>query len=817
MIIAAPNQRINLSAPVVKRSAVLSTRNDEVVQSVPRLTAFIRPTGSNHRVFYTVEVTINHDSGGCSIEEHRVRPDNILNWVSLTELTRFEHLEFLDEQARESSKLLRQRQRRARKRPSTIQPLGPVEETEASTNDDSQDAFKASSTPHPGLKRPRGRPRKQLFSVQIHSAYKKDRGSLAVPTISHKRRRESSEFAHGSDEIISNLQRDEVNKLVSSGKSSRRQDANFQHVSLPQVKKRVKKSEYRMFSISSQSDVNGPSVPAFPTLSREAPASAPSVSQRSASEDSMLEIDPFMIYNPVIAYSDHDGLDAQFPKRLSVANGVDDVVAASSNSADLTQRRSDAITPTDVSPDPQSSDENALADVSSDEDELADLQTQFNATPTNRLPQPTNTTPRTTIRISKRPLSVISSSGGQEDISIPPQGREASLDLGAPSSSEESMRQSPFRIQTRPSPHQDATAANQIIDQSSDSMMSSPMRLQSRPVESHRPTVETEVVELSSDEASDKNKDSDQSVVEDESEAESEATIDHHATEPEDAYADLVIPEVLSSQSFRHQASSVSSEEFTNVVLQQSEAQATTRRAHVNTLEVQGPRGIPNGTSRPKTRNEHPIIRSSDRAPIQRTLNIPIQSRAQDSEVSSGRRRGQPQKPAAAKQLHTATSPQQQHRLHRNAINTRQPKQEAPPMRLPNPFQQFSQNLHAPTQADSLASMGAGQTFTSKPTTQHRRGSSAASLVDSSTHNNPYGRPLPLHPVTPPIAVGHSRSSHVNTDTNGVKVRSTTQKRSRQSMTPLFPRRAIIPDLTASSGSPTKRKEKILSTQQFQA
>lgn len=801
MIILAPNHRTNTSAPVVKERAVLATTNDQTVQSAPTITAFIRPTGCNYGVFYSVDVTINYE-----VETKRVRPDDILKWVSLNELTRFEHRQFLDEQAREKAKFSRRQQRRGGKRPSTIRPLGPVEETEASANDDPLDALTTSSTPYPGQKRPRGRPRgrprKQLFSVQIHPTYEDDVGSSSAPTNPRKRRRGSSESSHSSDQITSIRRRNGVNNHASAG---RRQDANYHHVSLPQVKKRVKKSEYQMFSISSDAEVDNSIVPTSPTL-RETLACSPRLSRRSASEE--------LVSDPIFAYSD---LDAQSPERRFAAYRVTKASTASGHLDGISQRRSDAIAPTRLSLDPEASDENALADVSSEEDELATLQTSLHATPRNRLQQPTSLSPRTTIRIGKSPVSVTSSSDGQDDILIPPQGREASLDLGAPSSSEDSMRQSPFRLQSRSNSQQDATAANQTIDASSDSMISSRVRLQNRTAESHRPPGEIEIVELSSNQASDNNKDFDQSVAEDESGAESEATVDDPATEPEDAYADLVIPSIPSSQSFRNQASSVSSDEFTNIVVQKSEARATTRRAHLNASEPQGSRDVLNGTSRSNRWDKNPTISPSNQTPTQRAFNIPIQSRSQDWEDSSRSRRGRRAKHTAANQLHPTTYAQQEHRSYRNTIKSKQSEEETHPIRPQNPFQQFSQHPQHPTQADSLASMGAGQTFPSTSTTRQGQASTSASLVDSSTQSNPYGRPLPLHPVTPPVAFGHKGISHMDNDTNGVTPRFTTQKRSRQSMTPLFPRRAIIPDLLGSNGRPSKRKEKILSTQQFQA
>lgn len=803
VIIRAPDHRPNPSAPVVEGSVILASTTDQYVQSTSRITAFIRPTGSNHKVFYSVEVTTNHGSRTSTIDNHRVKPDDICKWVSLNELTRFEHRQFLDEQAREKAKLARRHHRRAGRRPSTIRPLGSVEETEVSANDNPQDARGASSTPFLGQKRPRGRPRKHLFRVQIRPAHEEDPSLSSVATSARKRRRESSTSSHGSDEIPSS-QGSEINKLASAGTTSRRRNTSFQHMCLPQVKKRVKKSE-----------------------------------------SLMLEQDPIMIYNPG---SDHDDSDVRSPERHFVASRVTDASATSGHLDDNPQPRSDLIASTRLSLDPHISDENALADLSSEEDELATLQTRFNATPRNRLQHSTVSSPRTTLRKGESPVSVTSSSNGQDDTVIPIHGREASLDLGASSSSEDSMRQSPTRLQSRSgppqhgtaanqtfdessdsmrrgpirlqprpadSPYQDATVENHTIDESSDSMISSPVRLESRPAESYRSTGEIEIVDLSSDEESDEHVDLDQRVAEGGSEAESEATGDDAATEPENAYADLVIPSIPSSQSFRNQASSVSSEEFTNVVVQKSEAQATTRRARLNAFEPQRSRDVMNGTSRSNKEREIPAPRPSNQTPTQRAFNISIQLRSSKSEDSPRPGRRNPGEHTAADQLHTTRSPQQQHRSYRGTFNCKQLEQNAH-IRPSNPFQQFSQHLQHPTKANSLASMGAGQTFPSTTTVQHRSAASSTSAVDSSTHNNPYGRPLPLHPVTPPGTLGNKSISNTSIDTNGNKSRSTTRRRSRQSMTPLFPRRAIIPDLLGSKESPSKRKEKILSTQQFQ-
>lgn len=793
---------------MVRGRAVLATTNTQALQSASKITAFIRPIGSNHKVFYSVEVTINHESSTSRLENHRVRPDDILNWVSLIELTRFEHLQFLDEQAREKAKSSRRQQRRAGRRPSSIRPLGPVEETEVSANDDPRDATTTSSTPYLPQKRPRGRPRKQFFSVQIRPALEEDVGSSSAPTISRKRRRGSSESSLDSDQIAPNHQGNEVNNLASAANNRRRRGVDFEHVSLPQVTKRVKKSEHQIFSMSSDFGVKIPTVPTFPT-SRETLACSSGSPRRSASEE--------LVSDPIIPYSDRENSDAQSPDRRSVADRGTSTSAASGFMDDISQRRSSAIASTRPPLDPDASDENALADVSSEEDELATLETGLYATPRNRLQQQTTSSPRTTVRISKPPLSVTSSSSGQEYISIPLRGREASLDLGDPSSSEDSMRQSPFRLQSRSSPHRDVTAENQLIDQSSDSMINSPNRLQNRPAESHRPTSEIEIVELSSDEASNENKDFDQSVAGDESEPESEATVGDPATEPEDTHADLVIPSIPLSQSFRNHASSVSSEEFTNVVVQRSEAQATTRRAHLNASETQTSHNVLDGTSRSDRWERNPTIRPCNQTPVQRAFNIPIQSTSEDSEDFSRPRRRRPGKHAATDQLHATTFPQQQYRSGRNDIKSKQPEQGVHPVRPPNPFHQFSKYPQHPTQADSLASMGAGQVFPSTSIAQRRSAASSASVVDTSAQKNPYGRPLPLHPVTPPVALGYKNITHMDIDANGVKSRSTTRKRSRQSMTPLFPRRAIVPDLLGSNGSPSKRKEKILSTQQFQA
>lgn len=786
----------------------MATTNTQALQSASRITAFIRPIGSNHQVFYSVEVTINHESSTSRLETHRVRPDDILNWVSLIELTRFEHRQFLDEQAREKGKSSRRQQRRAGRRPSSIRPLGPVEETEVSANDDPRDVTTTSSTPYPAQKRPRGRPRKQLFSVQIRPAPKEDVGSSSAPAISRKRRRGTSESSLDSDQIAPNHQGNEVNNLASAANNRRRRDVNFEHVSLPQVTKRVKKSGHQTFSVSTDIGVNIPIVPTPPT-SREALASSPESSRRSASQE--------LVSDQIFPYSDREDSDVQSPDRRSVPDRVTNTSAAPAFMADISRRRSSAIALTRLPLDPEASDENALADVSSDEDELVILETGLYATPRNRLQQQTTSSPRTIVGISKPPLSATSSSSGQDDISVPLRGREASLDLDDPSSSEDSMRQSPFRLPSRSSPHQHVTAENQLIDQSSDSMINSPIRLQNRPAESHRPTSEIEIVELSSEETSNTNEDFDQSVAEDESESESKVAVDDPATEPEDTHADIVIPSIPSSQSFRNQASSVSSDEFTNVAVQKSEAQATTRRAHLNASEPQTSRNVLNGSSRSDRRERDPAIRPSNQIPTQQGFNIPIQSTSQDLEDFSRPRRRRRGKHTAADQLHTTTSPQQQYRLYRNAIKSKQLEQGVHSVRPPSPFQQFSRYPQHPTEADSLASMGAGQTFSSTSTAQQRSAASFTSVVNNSTQNNPYGRPLPLHPATSPVAVGYKNIPHMDMDTNAATSRSTTRKRCRQSMTPLFPRRAIIPDLLGSNGSPSKRKEKILSTQQFQA
>lgn len=804
----APNHRLNLSAPVIEGIANLATTIVQHVQSISRITAFTRPTGNNHQVFYSVEVTTNHGSSTSTIDSHRVKPDDICKWVSLNELTRFEHRQFLDKQACEKAKLSRRHHRRAGRRPSTIRPLGSVEETEVSANDEHQNALSTVST-----KRPRGRPRKQLFSVQIRPAYEENVNSSSILTHGRKRRRDTSESSHDSDHLTSS-QRKEINNLASASRNPRRANTSFQHVFLPQVKKRVKKSGHRMFSVSSESETDSPSVFTAPTL-REASASPPEVSQKRTSEH------PMLMKDPSTALSHFDG---------------------------LSQRRSDTIPSTQSSLNSEADDEPALAEVSSEEDELATLQMNFNATPRSRLQHATISSPQPTLRKSNPPVSVTSSSNGQDDTIIPLHGREASLDLGASSSSEDSMRQSPVRLQSRSSPYRDgpagnqtidessdsvtsspvrsqprpsespyqaATVANHTIDESTDSMISSPVRLQAHPAQSHRPNGEIEIVNIASDEDFDEHKDLDQRVVKGDFGAESEATADDAAIELENAYTDLVIPSIPSSQSFRNHASSVSSDEFTHVVVQKSEAQATTRRAHLDASEPQGSRDVVNGISRSNRRRQNPAPRLSNQSPTQRAFNISIQSRSQKSEDSSRPGRRRPGEHTAADQLHTTRSPQQQHRSYRSAFMSKQPEQNAH-IRPPNPFQQFSQHPQHPTQASSLASMGAGQTFSSTSTIQHRSATLFTSFVDSSTHNNPYGRPLPLHPVTPPGTLGYNSISHTDIDTDGVKSRSTSRRRSRQSMTPLFPRRAIIPDLLGSKESPSKRKEKILSTQQFQ-
>lgn len=549
----------------------MASSTNPSVLTATRIVALTVPTWFHHGISYTVEKVTNYGSGSPSRATYQVRPDKILDWVSLDELTRFEHQRCLNEQALEKTKLPRKRGRPPRSLPSAIQPFGLEEETETSPGE--SDEYASTAIVHT-VKRPRGRPRKQPLRIGVRVPVEPKRSSLATG-VSRKRRRLSPELPSDFETVNGEINRPSLATQTSIA------------IRIPRV-----------------------------TLG--------SIDHREISHDS------------------------------------------------------------------------DLADVSSDEDELGTLHQQFNATSCNRVHQSIQTTSQISICV---PNGRRGSSSARLEHSFPSTGRAASIDLGASSDTEVSMRFSPVPVQSQPrqnSPHF-APGEDQAPDKS----------------RSHRPTIDHDIIDLVSDEESGQ--------------------------------------------------------------------------------DVNTDRSLANGKSTQWTFLSNPEAGSPDAG------------------SASKRKRGRPSKHASPIRV-TPLPQRQEHMSPHSAFRDLGLKMPISSPRPSNPFQRFARERQQPLGDDTLASMGAGETFLASTTIQQLQ----ASNRDPTTQDNLYGQPLPLHPVTPSASLDNI--SHYSRRTNGDDTQSKTssQRRERKSMTPLFPSAAIVPDLAAINGTPSKRREKILSTQQFQ-
>ena len=771
------------------------------------------PTDKNHGVTFSVEVA-SHEQDRSSNTTHNIVVDDILKWVSLDELTRFEHARFAEEQRSEKARPLRKSSGRPRKNPSSLQPLGHVDETEVTTSGDEEEVTTSSSSI--ALKRPRsshpmivsatkrGRPRKnpvQPLNRVNDIESEENFGAPASPTNPRKRSRQPDEIPIHSRVAVVIDQSDNLATSGSSGRLSRRHGQSIEHIALPQVKKRAKKMEQELFSISSDSSQQQPPMlsPKVMISQGDTLASKSHFSKMKTGEDSD---EPEMIYNPVIAYDDGQQEEELIPvPTKSRASKAPKSALSTSDRVPKTRINGDnpthSIRSETTKPGLQLSDVDVnndaqMADISSADDELAALHSQFQITSRKKRPQLSVTsTPQTAIRRSHQRLTNDKSrrdalpSSSSENSEIPPNGREVSIDLGASSSSQDSMRRSPVHLQRQPVSQ---GVIDQNEDQSSDSLIVSPVRLQRPSASGPPPTAIADVVELSGDEALNQSSEY------------QDAKQDEH-----DVYANLEIPDIPSSQSFRGHHSSSSSDEFDNVVVQRSEAKATSRRANLNASVSQHPHDTANGRPTSTTSRQAPSVTPSRHEQPQ-PESAKGQSQLQSSAHSSTKsKRDRPRK-GQTPSYNTFTSSHQ--RLPSQQKQAKQPSFIHPT----NPLQPFSSQRPA---SNSLASLAAGQAFPTSTTTQMLRSHPSASSQNPNSQIHPYGEPLPLHPVTPPTAPNFN-TNDINSTDNRSKSKPTTQKRQRQSMTPLFPSAAIVPDLTPTNGSPSKKKSMILSTQQFQ-
>ena len=801
--------RPNTSAPVIE-VATLAASGQHSEGPPSTIIARNGPTSLDHGVFFTVQVKTG---SGSHFTTHNVKSDDILQWVSLDELTRFEHNQSLEEQRLKNHKALLKRQRRSRLHPATIQPLGSTEETEDSTTEDADDEFKPQQLSLTSNNKPRGRPRKHPSSTPttLHQSLANGREPLisSTPTFTpRKRPREVEEL------------RQLPNKPGSTSQHpSRRAVPNFEHVALPQIKKRLAKGvqndpRAQLGAIGRQppsATVSAMGQLPHQTVTSDSSNSFPS-SQSSASEPSERAE---MIYNPVIAYSDPDDIE-EVPsyqkrpgssKRPKVASPSSHASKTSYNS--LNDDNQGHISHADgIEDDP-------MADISS-ADELAALHAQFRATPRNRLKGQLTEDPRTAFRASKQSfnqppaLSNASSSSDTDKLEIPIGGREASMDLGAPSSSQDSMRQTPVRLQRRP--FFGGPVESFVNDISSDSMVASPVHLQRRLQGPLPPGPNDEIIEISSNDATNPSADEHYTTIG--QDPTMNGGLDPRGTAKRNVKMDEHKPDIPSNQSFQGYESSASSDESTNDVAQSSNAKQTKRRAHRQISESHNAEATFNGRPTPDPSRRRLGTPRFNQTPIQRSFAIPIQSTSQVTETMPNKTKST--RTIKDTQLPRSTTPSRQQTPRSPASVFNQPTS----VRSSNPFRAFSEHQPPSAQADSLASMGAGEPFPKPIAPKQHQSLTSASEPHPNTELNQYGKPLPLHPPAPPAAVNSAASSKTNTQSNSncnsADSKSRSRKKQRQSMTPLFPRAAIIPDLTPHDKSPNKKKPLILSTLQFQ-
>ena len=794
----------NTSAPVIE-VATLADSGQHHERAPGTILTRNGPTSLDHGVFFTVQV--KSGLGPSHFTTHHVKSDDILQWVSLDELTRFEHNQSLEEQRLKSHQALLKRQRRSRLRPATIEPLGLTEETEDSTTEDADHDMMPPQISLASSKRPRGRPRKQPFSTPttLYQSLADERESLILSTptfAARKRLRDVEERRHLPTKPGSTSQR-----------PSPRAVQNFEHVAIPQVKKKV--AEGVQNDLPAHLRVIGrqpPSATVSPmeqlphrTLTSDSSNSSPS-SQSSASE--VLER-PEMIYNPIIAYSDPDDIEEVPSYQKRPGSSKRSKVASPSSHASKTSynlpnddnqgyfSRADGI------------EDDPMTDISS-VDELAALHAQFRATPRNRLKGLLTGDPPYALRTSKQSLdqspslSNASSSSDTDRFEIPIGGREASMDPQAPSSSQDSMRQVPVRLQ-RP-PTVGGSVEPFTNDISSDSMIVSPVHLQRRLQGSLPSGSKDEIIEISSDDATNSRADKHYTAVE--KDPIMNGFLDPRGTAKRNVKMDEHKPNIPSQQSFQGYESSASSDESTNVVAQSSNAKATKRRAHRQIFEFRNADVTSNGRPTPDSSRRRLAAPCFNQTPTQRSFAIPIQSNPHATETMLTETKSD----GAIKDTEPprSTTPSRQQTPRSSASVFNQPT----PVRPSNPFPVFSRHRRPSAQAHSLASMGAGEPFPTTP--KLHQSLTPASNPHPYTERNPYGKPLPLHPPAPPAAVNSAASSKAHTQSNSNSADSKLHSRKKQSMTPLFPSAATIPDLTPHDKSPNKKKPHIVSTSQFQ-
>ena len=629
------------------------------------------PSPTQHELFFTVQPGPS-GAGLCDpqVETRQVRFDKILDWVSFEELTRFEHHKYAEYEARTKAKRLERHRRRlgldgyGR----TALPLGPVIETDLSSDDEVDDVSMSPSTMTPGEKRPRGRPRKHLRS----------------PPLSHSRKRL--------------LSPDTRPRHPFSGSSpvAGRADPAFEHVTLPQVKKRVRRNDATLTTRHQ-----------FPAvvISKQSPSTEPLVNDSSAVPSRSSARDGVdMIYNPVIAYPDSENEQRLYPtqefyplqSRISgiiqnphatqrsfpLPSRIPEIISSASSSSESSHDDMMKTSPAEESRITENDDGHVTIDESSDEDELTILHNQFGASSRTNLNQPS---PNDQL-LFKPQLDSSSPSIEEDDFLMPDKAREMSIDLGDRSSSPDLMTQTPIKLQR----HFVTTKALDTpmggLSSSDDSMKQTPVRLKRRPTETRDHADQTNNLSSSQD------------------------SLDQ-------------IPVVLK----RRSEAATNGKGITNII----------------------------------------------------TLDSSSSDSSQEDEDSASSKH----------------------------VNNIQMTRKLAPRKTPLARPQSS------TPAGNIGSMGAGQTFPTFATPQHHRAVLTTVNPEPDVDYNPWGQPLPLHPTTPTTSIPSSNATHQR-DTKTPK--TTTQRKKRQSMTPLFPRAAILPDLSAFHESPSKRRQPILSTQQFQ-
>lgn len=709
----------------------------------------------------------------------QIRPHDILDWVSLDELTRFEHKTWLEDQVVAKAKLRDKQLRRSRFFPGPIQPIGPVNdnETDLSTDEQIDEAHVLSSAP--GLKRPRGRPRKQPLHVNVSESIAKSSGYIGAvsPTFINK-----NACPRFMDSEVHPLPADTSRTGFVQRHSRRTQAIN--HIFLPQVKKRIPKITLNA-SVSSSS-------------ASHLPVPLVVISNRTASEKvaSSRQLSPCTSESNASDVVGSDLEDARTDLSLPENSTLFKVQKTTPPPNDVDQSFSGRPKRPSLGQQPlsvDSSDDRSMGDALSSEDELAAFDSQFDATPMNHSHLKIARTPLTAVRAADdefihRHQTALSSPVSQaEDIRVPPGGRKASLDLGARSSSEDSLKENPITLWRRElTDNNNANTESHSEDSSSDSMAAKPIRVQRRPIdEPDLPDFNgININHISHKNSSKQTRDHRPiaSANETGSDGDAQRVGDAIQDQSEDEFYE--IPNLPSSQSFQRDDSSDTSDDLIGAVVQKSEAKATSKRAARINPELPQTRVTLNGYLK--------LDRAHQRATAAATVLTPRQQNLQVSIT--------PSPPTSARVSHNKRDKFDHHVTSYDSTQ------------IPRPQDKKDSTKRILKQAGALASMGAGETFpATTPLTQLRN-----PLVDPpfvlNAEDNPWGQPLPIHPVAPPVPAQSDNADGVSKSKP-----STTRKRLRQSMTPLFPRAAKAPDLTPNHGNSSKRKQPILSTQQFKA